>query len=74
MMSMLPGFNSEMMPQGNDKTSQMVIKKYITIIESMTEKELDTMNIKQLQVRASRRVRSRPRPRVCACMCTGGGR
>lgn len=38
MMSMIPGFNSDMMPKGNDKASQMVIKRFITIIESMTDK------------------------------------
>ncbi len=50
MMGMLPGFSSDMMPQGNDKNSQLMIKRYITIIESMTEKELDATNIKMLQV------------------------
>jgi hypothetical protein len=106
MMSMLPGFNSDMLPQGNDKASQVgrrrplsrggllrqpaaalglqstgaprpagrlappptqpltlpahptrpptctpqvMIKRYITIIESMTDDELDTTNIKKLQ-------------------------
>jgi signal recognition particle subunit SRP54 len=47
-MGMLPGFNSDMMPQGNDKASQVMIKRYITIIESMTDDELDTTNIKKL--------------------------
>lgn len=50
MFSMLPGFNSELMPQANDKAGQMMMKRYITIIESMTDKELDTNNIKILQV------------------------
>ncbi|GAX73630.1 hypothetical protein CEUSTIGMA_g1081.t1 [Chlamydomonas eustigma] len=49
MMSMIPGFNSDLLPQGNDKNSQLMIKRYITIIESMTEKELDSTNIKMLQ-------------------------
>jgi hypothetical protein len=48
MMGMLPGFNSDMLPQGNDKASQVMIKRYITIIESMTDEELDTTNIKKL--------------------------
>ncbi len=48
MMSMLPGFNSEMMPQGNDKNQQMMLRRYITIIESMTDKEMDTLNLKML--------------------------
>eukprot|EP00197_Chlamydomonas_leiostraca_P013012 CAMPEP_0202865184 /NCGR_PEP_ID=MMETSP1391-20130828/5319_1 /ASSEMBLY_ACC=CAM_ASM_000867 /TAXON_ID=1034604 /ORGANISM="Chlamydomonas leiostraca, Strain SAG 11-49" /LENGTH=499 /DNA_ID=CAMNT_0049544989 /DNA_START=206 /DNA_END=1702 /DNA_ORIENTATION=+ len=46
MMSMLPGFNTDLLPKGNDKASQMVIKRFITIIESMTDKELDSNNIK----------------------------
>lgn len=49
MMSMLPGFNSDLLPKGNDKQSQMMIRRYITIIESMTDKEMDTTNIKILQ-------------------------
>ncbi len=48
MLGMIPGFNSSAMPQGNDKQQQLTIKRYITIIESMTEKELDTTNIKML--------------------------
>jgi signal recognition particle subunit SRP54 len=36
------------MPQGNDKASQVVLKRFITIIESMSEKELDTTNVKML--------------------------
>ncbi len=49
-MSMLPGFSTEMIPgmQGNDKNSQLMIKRYITIIESMTDKELDCINVKML--------------------------
>jgi signal recognition particle subunit SRP54 len=52
MMSMLPGFNSDMFPGGgnNDKVQQLQIKRHITIIESMTEKELDSTNVKMLQV------------------------
>lgn len=45
---MLPGFNSELMPQGNDRQSQVMVKRYITIIESMTEKEMDSTNLKML--------------------------
>lgn len=48
-MAMLPGFNSDMLPKGNDKHSQVMVKRYITIIESMTEKELECTNIKTLQ-------------------------
>mmetsp|Transcript_3182 Transcript_3182/g.5456 ORF Transcript_3182/g.5456 Transcript_3182/m.5456 type:complete len:506 (+) Transcript_3182:110-1627(+) len=48
MMSMLPGFNSDSLPKGNDKQGQLVIKRFITIIESMSEKELDSSNMKLL--------------------------
>jgi hypothetical protein len=34
MMQMLPGFGAAGMPQGNDKASQLAIKRFITIIES----------------------------------------
>jgi len=49
MMSMLPGFNSDIMPQGNDKASQQQLRRFITIIESMNDKELDTTQVKMLQ-------------------------
>lgn len=66
MMSMLPGFNSEMIPgmQGGDKASQLIMKRYITIIESMTEAELDTQNIKMLSEpsRINRLARGSGRP------------
>eukprot|EP00879_Flechtneria_rotunda_P006329 GHRR01006652.1.p1 GENE.GHRR01006652.1~~GHRR01006652.1.p1 ORF type:complete len:520 (+),score=205.24 GHRR01006652.1:452-2011(+) len=45
-MAMIPGFDAKFMPQGNDKASQVMVKRYITIIESMTDKELDTTNVK----------------------------
>jgi len=48
---MLPGFSSDTMPQGNDKASQMMLRRFITIIESMNDKELDTTQVKMLQVR-----------------------
>lgn len=52
---MLPGFNSDLFPGGgnNDKAQQLQIKRHITIIESMTEKELDSTNVKMLQVGGS---------------------
>ena len=54
MMGMLPGFSADMMPGGGgadaDKQQQLQIKRHITIIESMTEKELDSTNVKFLQV------------------------
>ena len=45
-MSMIPGFNANFMGAGGDKQSAMMVKRYITIIESMTDKELDSTNIK----------------------------
>ena len=50
-MGMIPGFNPDMfgMGAGGDRAGQLQIKRYITIIESMTEKELDTTNVKLLQ-------------------------
>lgn len=43
---MIPGFNANFMGAGGDKQSAMMVKRYITIIESMTDKELDSTNIK----------------------------
>jgi signal recognition particle subunit SRP54 len=49
MMSMIPGFDASVLnANNNDNNSQIMIKRYITIIESMTEKELDSTNIKLL--------------------------
>jgi hypothetical protein len=45
-MSMIPGFNANFMGAGGDKQSALMVKRYITIIESMTDKELDSTNIK----------------------------
>ncbi|KAK4350231.1 hypothetical protein RND71_029544 [Anisodus tanguticus] len=35
--SMLPGFSSEMMPQGREKESQAKFKRYMTMMDSMTD-------------------------------------
>jgi len=43
---MIPGFDASFMGAGNDKHSAMTVKRYITIIESMTDKELDSTNVK----------------------------
>ncbi|XP_016562875.2 signal recognition particle 54 kDa protein 1 isoform X2 [Capsicum annuum] len=40
--SMLPGFSSEMMPKGCEKESQAKFKRYMTIMDSMTDEELDS--------------------------------
>jgi signal recognition particle GTPase len=34
--SMLPGFSSELMPKGREKESQAKIKRYMTMMDSMT--------------------------------------
>lgn len=33
---MLPGFSSEVMPKGQEKESQAKIKRYMTMMDSMT--------------------------------------
>lgn len=45
-MGMIPGFNANFMGAGGDKQSALMVKRYITIIESMTDKELDSTNVK----------------------------
>ncbi|XP_056167415.1 signal recognition particle subunit SRP54 2-like [Syzygium oleosum] len=44
--SMLPGFSSELMPKGQEKESQAKLKRYMTMMDSMTNEELDTSNPK----------------------------
>nr|GMD37329.1 signal recognition particle 54 kDa protein 2 [Ipomoea batatas] len=44
--SMLPGFSQELMPKGREKESQAKIKRYMTIMDSMTNEELDSTNPK----------------------------
>jgi len=44
--SMLPGFSSELMPKGHEKEGQAKIKRYMTIMDSMTDAELDSTNPK----------------------------
>lgn len=48
-MGMIPGFGNSMMPKGSDKQSEVRIKKFMTMMDSMTEKELNTNDIKLLQ-------------------------
>ncbi|CAM6101942.1 unnamed protein product [Calypogeia fissa] len=45
-MSMIPGFSAELMPQGREKESQTKIKKFMTMMDSMTNEELDSTNPK----------------------------
>ena len=37
---MLPGFSSELMPKGQEKESQAKIKRYMTMMDSMTNEGL----------------------------------
>lgn len=48
-MSMIPGFSSELFPKGQDQQGNLEIKRYMTIMDSMTDKELDCPDIKKLQ-------------------------
>merc|ERR1711998_335778 len=41
MMSMLPGFSGDMIPKGREKESEARIKGYMTMMDSMTDQELD---------------------------------
>ncbi|KQK09989.1 signal recognition particle 54 kDa protein 2 isoform X1 [Brachypodium distachyon] len=45
-LSMLRGFRAELMPQGHEQESQAKIKRYMTIMDSMTDAELDSPNLK----------------------------
>ncbi len=47
-MSMVPGFSNAIMPPGHEKESQAKIKRYMTIMDSMTAKELDSTSSKVL--------------------------
>ncbi|KAF6145887.1 hypothetical protein GIB67_028882, partial [Kingdonia uniflora] len=40
--SMHPGFSSELMPKGHEKESRAKIKRYMTMMDSMTNEELDS--------------------------------
>ncbi|ERN18995.1 hypothetical protein AMTRI_Chr10g233550 [Amborella trichopoda] len=44
--SMIPGFNAEFMPKGREKESQARIKRFMTMMDSMTNEELDSSNPK----------------------------
>ncbi|KAM3699883.1 hypothetical protein ACJW31_05G059200 [Castanea mollissima] len=44
--SMLPGFSAELMPKGREKESSAKIKRYMTMMDTMTNEELDSTNPK----------------------------
>ena len=50
-MGMLPGFSNSLMPAGHEKESQAKIKRFMCIMDSMTDKELDSPEPKMLSVR-----------------------
>ena len=47
-MSMIPGFSNAIMQPGQEKESQARLKKFMTIMDSMTPKELDSSSTKLL--------------------------
>ncbi|GAA0175391.1 RNA metabolism protein [Lithospermum erythrorhizon] len=62
-LSMLPGISSEMMPKGQRKESQAKIKCYMTMMDSMTNEELDSSNLKLMnESRIGRIARGSGRP------------
>lgn len=46
MLSMIPGFSRELMPKGMEKESQVRIRRFMTMMDSMTNKELDSLDPK----------------------------
>ncbi|KAI3455300.1 hypothetical protein Pfo_011963 [Paulownia fortunei] len=61
--SMLPGFSQELMPKGHEKESQANLKRYMTMMDSMTNEELDSSNPKLMnESRIMRIVRGCGRP------------
>jgi signal recognition particle subunit SRP54 len=62
--SMLPGFSAaELMPKGSEKESQAKFKRYMTMMDSMTNEELDSTNPKLLnESRIMRIARGSGRP------------
>ena len=47
-MSMIPGFSNAIMPAGHEKESAARIKRFMTIMDSMTDRELDATSTKIL--------------------------
>ncbi|KAF3323403.1 Signal recognition particle protein 1 [Carex littledalei] len=52
--SMFPGFNQELMPKGHEKENQAKIKRYMIMMDSMTNAELDSTNPKMNESRIMR--------------------
>lgn len=47
---MIPGFSNALMPPGHEKESGAKIKRYMCIMDSMTDKELDSSDPKLFSV------------------------
>jgi signal recognition particle subunit SRP54 len=47
-MGMIPGFSNALMPAGHEKESAARVKRFMTIMDSMTNKELDSSSAKLL--------------------------
>ncbi|CAN6324549.1 unnamed protein product [Urochloa humidicola] len=63
LLSMIPGFSAQLIEKGKEKEGQAKIKRYMTIMDSMTEKELDSTNPKLMnESRIKRIARGSGRP------------
>ncbi|CAL4902345.1 unnamed protein product [Urochloa decumbens] len=54
--SMIPGFSAQFIEKGKEKEGQAKIKRYMTIMDSMTEKELDNTNPKLMNESRIKRI------------------
>merc|ERR1712232_170016 len=57
LMSMIPGMNTDQLPPGYEKHGVQRIKRFMTIMDSMTSEELDCKKGKELEKDASRLIR-----------------
>mmetsp|Transcript_6831 Transcript_6831/g.14318 ORF Transcript_6831/g.14318 Transcript_6831/m.14318 type:complete len:159 (-) Transcript_6831:82-558(-) len=48
-MSMIPGFGQDLIPKGAEQASQERMKHFMTMMDSMTDQELDAQDIKIFQ-------------------------
>ncbi len=48
-MSMIPGFGNDVMPKGQEKESAAKVKRMMCLMDSMTDEELDSTDLKMLQ-------------------------
>jgi len=48
-MSMIPGFGNDVMPKGQEKEGEAKIKRLMCLMDSMTDAELDSTDLKMLQ-------------------------